>query len=298
MKYAVPVRSQTQRKVLTTLKPYLYLAPMLVLAAGFAYYPFFRTLLNAFSVVNAKGQITGWAGLENVQRLFAKPLFLTALVNSLKLTALNVPITLVLSLSLALLSSKKRALGGVYESMFMLPMAISMTVTAMVFKVLLNPTVGFLNHALGIQVGWFTDKKVALYGILQVTVWMGVAFDYLLFLSAVRGLPEELLEAARIDGAGYFTRLFHIALPLLSPTIFYVVCTNLTLAMMTSGPVMIITQGGPSRSTTTLLYLMFTSGYGSSDYSLAACISLVAFGLTFGFTALAFFIEKKGVHYT
>lgn len=78
------------------------------------------------------------------------------------------------------------------------------------------------------------------------------------------------MEAARLDGAGLFTRIFKIQLPLISPTILYVMCTNLVLAMMCSAPMIIITQGGPSRSTTSLMYLMFASGYGSSNYSLAA----------------------------
>ena len=105
------------------------------------------------------------------------------------------------------------------------------------------------------------------------------------------------MEAAKLDGAGFFTCLFKIQLPMISPTIFYVLCTNTVLAMMTSGPMIIITQGGPSRSTTTLMYMMFASGYGSSNYSLAAVVSLVAFVLTFGFTLISFVFERKKVHY-
>lgn len=286
-----------KKPFLQAVKPYLFLVPILVFAIGFVYYPFFTTFTHSFSIVNAKGQITGFAGLENFSSLFSRSIFQTALKNSLLLTALNVPLTLVITLGLALLTNKKRRFSSIYETMFTLPMAISMSMAAMIFKVLLNPTVGYLNYALGINIGWFTDKKVALYGILQVTLWMGIAFDFLLFLSAVRGMPEQLIEAATIDGAGPVTRLFRIRLPLLSPTIFYVVCTNMVLAMMTSGPVMIITQGGPARSTTTLIYLMFTSGYGSSNYSLAACVSIISFALTFGFTALAFVFERRAVHY-
>jgi len=279
------------------MRPYLFLLPILVFAVGFVYYPFFKTFVYSFSIVNAKGQVTGFTGLDNFRSLFSRSIFKTALLNSLRLTALNVPLTLVITLGLSLLANKKRRLSSVYETMFTLPMAISMSMAAMIFKVLLNPTVGYINHALGIHVGWYTDQKVALYGILQLTVWMGIAFDFLLFLSAVRGMPDQLIEAATIDGAGPLTRLLKIRLPLLTPTIFYVVCTNMVLAMMTSGPVMIITQGGPARSTTTLIYLMFTSGYGSSNYSLASCVSIVSFVLTFGFTLLAFAFERKTVHY-
>ena len=103
------------------------------------------------------------------------------------------------------------------------------------------------------------------------------------------------MEAAELDGAGFFTRVFKIQLPMISSTIFYVMCTNTVLAMMTSGPMIIITQGGPSRATTTLMYMMFSSGYGSSNYGLV--VSMVAFVLTFGFTLVSFVYERKKVFY-
>ncbi|MCI8400671.1 MAG: sugar ABC transporter permease [Lachnospiraceae bacterium] len=279
------------------IKPYLYLVPIILFAITFIYYPFFKTFLYSFCVVNARGQITGFAGLENFKYLFGHRNFKTALGNTLKLTAMFVPLNLCFSLGCALLANKKRRLSGVYETMFTLPMAIPMSAVAMIFKILLNPTVGYVNYFLGIQMGWFDDKRYALYGILLVCLWMGLAFDFLLFLSALRGIPDQLLESASLDGAGFFSKLFHIQLPLVMPTVLYVVCTNLVLSMMTSGPVMIITEGGPSRSTTTLIYMMFTSGYQSSDYSLAACISIVTFLLTFGMTALAFVFDSKKTHY-
>ena len=285
------------RWLLKRLRPYLFLLPILVFAVGFVYYPFVRTFVHSFGVVNAKGQMIGFAGLDNFRSLFSRSVFKTALSNTLRLTLYNVPLTLVITLSLALLANKKRPFGAVYETLFTLPMAISMSIAALIFRVLLNPTVGYFNYVTGVSLNWFNDSKAALYGILMVTLWMGIAFDFLLFLSAVRGIPDQLLEAATIDGAGALTKLFRIRIPLISPTIFFVVCTNMVLAMMTSGPVMIITQGGPARATTTLIYLMFTSGYESHNYSLAACISIIAFLLTFGLMALAFVFEQKVVHY-
>ena len=126
---------------------------------------------------------------------------------------------------------------------------------------------------------------------------MGIGFDFLLFQSAFRSIPQHITEAADLDGANFFIRFFKIELPMVSSTVFYVLCTNMVLAMMTSGPMIIITQGGPSRSTTTLMYMMYASGFGSSNYPLAAVVSLVAFVLTFGFTLLSFVFERKKVHY-
>lgn len=293
----VPVRLAAAARWKKEIKPYLLCLPIVVFAFGFVYYPFCKTLLDSFSVVNFKGEITGFAGLSNYASLFGKSSFQTAFANTLKLTALNVPITLLVTLGLALLCRRKRPLGAVYETLFTLPMAVAMSAAAMIFKVLLNPTVGYVNYALGLNLGWFTQRQSALYGILAVTVWMGIPFNFLLLLAAMRAVPPELSEAAAIDGAGYWARLWRVQLPLVSPTLLYVLCTNTVLSLMTAGPVMIITQGGPSRSTTTLLYLMYVSGYGSANYSLAACVAVVTFLLTLGFTLLSFVLERRGVHY-
>lgn len=102
-----------------------------------------------------------------------------------------------------------------------------------------------------------------------------------------------MIDSARLDGAGAFTLFFRVELPLISNTMLYVVCTNLVQALMTSGPIILLTQGGPSRSTTTLIYMMYTSGYGSSNYSLAACVSIVTFSISLVFTLLAFAGDRR-----
>ena len=286
-------RPKTRRSI----KIALFLAPILVFAVLFVYYPFVKTIINSFSIVNQKGNVTGFAGLDNYKYVFGRNDFKKSILNSLIITGINVPITLVVTILLALIANKKRRLSPLYETLFTMPMAVSMSAACMVFKSMFSPTLGIINAMLGTQLGWFESRATALYTIIILTVWMGIGFDFLLFLSALRGIPSHIMAAARLDGAGLFTRIFKIQLPLISPTILYVMCTNLVLAMMCSAPMIIITQGGPSRSTTSLMYLMFASGYGSSNYSLAAVVSIVTFLLTFGFTVVAFMFERKKVHY-
>lgn len=279
------------------LKIALFLAPILVFTVAFTYYPFIKTILESFCSVNTKGEVTGFVGLENYAYVFGRSDFKKAILNTLLLTAINVPVTLFITISLALIANKKRPLSPVYETLFTMPMAVSMSAACMVFKSMFSPKLGFVNAFFHLNLGWFENRATALYTTIILTVWMGIGFDFLLFLSAFRGIPSQITEAASLDGAGFFTRVFKIQLPLISPTILYVVCTNTVLAMMCSGPMIIITQGGPSRATTTLMYMMYASGYGSSDYGLAAVVSLVAFALTFGFTILAFVFERKKVYY-
>ena len=285
------------RRFLLFLKPYLFLTPMLVFAVGFVFYPFVKLCLQSVSTVNFRGEITGFSGLENFRYLFSRREFSIAVDNTLKLAVINVPVTVALTLALAWLSSCPHPLHGVYETMFGLPMVVSMASITLIFKVLLNPSVGFVNYALGLSIGWYEDRHTAMAGILLLTVWMGVGFNFLLFLSAFRALPPDILASAELDGAGRFRVFWKIQLPLVSPTLLYVACTNMIQAMMTSGPILILTQGGPSRSTTTLIYFMYTAGYGSANYGLAAAVSLVSFGRIFLCALILFLMEKKKVHY-
>ena len=284
---------QTRQRPLKWVRPYLYLLPMLVFAVGFVYYPFIKTLAQSVSVVNFRGEITGFAGLDNFRYLFSRREFAIAIGNTLRLMLINVPVTLVITIALAWFSARQRRWGAVYETMLALPMTVSMAAITLIFKVLLNPTVGFVNYALGLRVGWYTDRHTAMSGILMLTVWMGIGFNYLLFLSAFRAVPEDMIGSARLEGAGPLTVLFWVQLPMISPTILYVTCTNMIQAMMTSGPILILTQGGPSRSTTTLIYLMYTAGYRSANYGLAACVSLIAFAMTLTFAVLLCWLEGR-----
>ncbi|MDR0313216.1 MAG: sugar ABC transporter permease [Treponema sp.] len=279
------------------LKPYLFLLPILFFAFGFVYYPFARTAFYSVSRVNFRGDITAFTGLRNFSRLFSDPVFITALTNSLKLTGMAVILILVISYFLAILAEKKRKAGILYETLFIIPMAVSMPAASQIFRMILEPNMGILNHTFSLNIGWFSDPKTALFGIVMICLWIGIPFDFLLFLSALRNIPSHLIEAADLDGAGVMRKLIRLQIPLTTPTILYVVCTNAVLGMMTAAPVMIITGGQPGYSTVTLIFMMYASGYQSSNYGLAACISLVAFILTFGMVLLAFLFENRKVHY-
>ena len=289
------IRARQRRNIRKIL---LLLLPIVFFSVLFIYYPFVKTIINSFSRVNAKGIIKGFAGLDNYRYTFSRKDFPAALRHTLIIAAVNVPITLLITLSLALLADKKRRLSGVYETLFTLPMSVSMSAACMIFKSMLSPSVGFINSFFGIKCGWFESSETALASCIMLTVWMGIGFDFLLMLSALRGIPKHIMEATRVDGISIWRRIFCVQIPLISPTIFYVFCTNLVLSMMTSAPMIIIMGiSAESGATNTLMSMMYQSGFSSSDYGLAAVLSLTAFALTLGFTILSFVFEKKKVHY-
>ena len=277
---------------------FFLLLPIMVFAIAFVYFPFIRTIINAFSRVNSKGIIKGFAGLENFIYTYSRKDFLPALKHTLIIAIFNVPITLVITLTLALLSQKRRRLSAVYETMFTLPMSVSMSAACMIFKSMFSPSVGFINYFFSLKLGWFESTETALAACIILTVWMGIGFDYLLLLSALRGIPKSVMEATEVDGISLWRKIFLVEIPLISPTIFYIFCTNLVLCMMTSAPMIIIMGVSPeSSATNTLMSMMYQSGFSSSDYGLAAVLSLTAFLLTLLFTMLSFVAEKRRVHY-
>ncbi len=282
----------------TGIKIFLMILPMLLFSIIFVYYPFIKTIVHSFSIVNAKGVIKGFAGLDNYRYVFGRSDFRDALKHTLILTFINVPVTLLITIGLALLAEKKRKLSPFYETLFALPMSVSMSAACMIFKSMFSPGVGFINYFFGIKCGWFESQETALLSCLFITIWMGIGFDFMILLSALRSIPKQIIETTRVDGIGALRRIFLVQLPLISPTIFYVFCTNLVLAMMTSAPMIIILGSTPeAASASTLMSMMYRSGISASDYSLAAVLSITAFLLTLLFTLLSFLFERRKVHY-
>ena len=275
----------------------LFLAPIIIFAVLFSYYPFARIIVNSFSKVNSTGFITGFDGLGNYSYVFSRSDFGRAVTNTLVLTLFNVPITMVLALTFALMTEKRSTLGSISEFLFTLPMAISMSAAALIFKSMFSPDLGIINKVFGISTRWFQDPKTSLLTVVILTVWMGIGFNYLLFLYSLRNISSSVVEAARLDGSHGLGLIFRIKIPMISQTILYTVITNLILAMTCSAPMIIITQGGPSRSTTTLMYMMYSSGLGSSDYGLAAVVSIVCFVMTMILTVIIFLVTRKKVFY-
>ncbi len=284
-------------KAVKSLKPYLYLMPMLLFAAVFVYLPFGRNIVYSLSTVNRLGQVKEFVGPSNYLRLFQRREFASAIGNTLKMTLINVPVTVILTVLLGKICAMPHPAAPFTEGLLALPMAVSMSAAALIFKVFLSPTVGYVNAALGITYQGYESADTALGAILILTVWMGIGYNFLLFVSAFRNVPADVLESAALDGAGGIRSFFSMELPMIRPTAVYVICTNTILAVMTSGPVMIITQGGPNRATTTMVYLMYTMGIGSQNYAMAGCVSMILFLLTAVFSFALIWLDREKVRY-
>lgn len=276
---------------------YLYLLPALLVSIFFAYWPFLKTVVNSFYLVTPLGKIVEFVGLDHFKRLFDDRNFQMSFINTFRFTSLFVPLTTIWALICALLVVKKRRFSALGELAFMLPLVVAMSSAALIFKALFNPTIGVINYLFSLSIQWFNDPVWALWVVIFLCIWMAMGLDFLLFLSALRSIGPAILEAAELTGASKWQQFWRIQLPLISPTLMFIIANRLRDGILLSGPIMVMTEGGPFRSTQTLVYQMYVEGFKSGNYSLASAISVVVFILSFVLVAFSFRFEKRGVFY-
>lgn len=279
-------------------EPYLYLLPALAYFTVFSFFPFIQTVISTFFTVTANGEIKAFAGISNYVRVLGDINFIRSVGNTIIYVILASPVAIVIALILALLANKKTRTSSVYETMFSLSMAMSMSVAAMIFKIMYNPNVGIINKVLGTKINWLNDSTYAMGALSFISVWMNIGFNFLFLLAAIRGVSTEFLESAEIDGASMWQKTKSIILPIISPTVFFLICNSLAKNMMMSGLPIILTEGGPNGSTSTMIYYMYNQAFGNMSYNDAYAAAVITFVLSLIAILISFSFEKKGVHYT
>lgn len=286
-----------KKKLKKRVEPFLYLMPAFVFFIAFTYYPFAKTVFSSFFTVSSMGKIRGFAGFENYLSVLRNPAFIQSIKNTLLYVSLSSPIAIFIALTLAIIANRKTRLSPLYEMLYAITMAVSLSVAAMIFQLMYNPTIGVLNHVLNTKFNWLNDKKIAMTAVSLIAVWMNIGYNFLFLLSSVRGISSDILESADLDGANIFQRTSKIIVPLISPTVFYLICNSLAKNMMMSGLVLILTQGGPQGSTETMISFMYKQSVNNLNYNDAYAAAIIAFMITSVAMGISFSFEKKGVHY-
>lgn len=276
---------------------YLLLIPSFVLFAMFSYYPFVKTILNSFSVTSSTGEFIRWTGLTNWERVFTDKAFLTTLKNTFVFAVENFVLTFFPAMFLALLSANKNEKGAkLYQTLYAMPMAIAATTVAAIWLFILRTDNGLLNNVLGTEIAWLRDKKWALFAVAIVTAWGHISGRYIYLMVGFRNVSQDLIEAAKIDGAGWWTRTVKIMIPMASPQIFFVLFTSIIASFKTFTQIRLLTGGGPAGSTTTLMYALYTK-YNAGQIAISSCYALILFLVIFAATRIQFLFEKKMVTY-
>jgi len=275
------------------------LAPSLFFLALFTYAPVLRVIAESLMVGRFAGEHA--IGVGNYQRLFADPHFARAAWNNLAYAVGTIVPSLALALFLALALRETNRFTAVLRTLIVMPLLIPLVAAAALFSFILSPGDGLLDfylHKVGVRmVNWLGDPDFALGAVIAITVWKNTGYYMLFFLAGLAGVPQDLVDAARIDGAGAWRRLRSIVLPLLGPTFGFVVPIALLNALTQVDHVVTMTQGGPSDATNLLLYYIYQQAAQNYDTGLAAAATVISVAALLSLSLISFRLIERGVHY-
>ena len=259
----------------------IYLLPSMLIFLIFTFYPFVKTLVTSFFATTNTGALTQFVDIQNYISLFTDPKYLQNLGNTLLYLVLTVPLTVIISLMLAVLSCSNLPGMGVFRTIFSSTMGISVAAGSVFWNLLFHPTAGLLNHLIsslgGRPVGWLTDANCALLSVSAVSIWMNIGFSYLVLMGGLKNIDDSHYESVEIVGGGFFYRLFKVTIPLISPSLFFVFTTALIGAFQSFGLIDMLTAGGPNNSTNLLVYRLYKDAFVNFRIGSASAQGVVLF---------------------
>ncbi|MEM5593892.1 sugar ABC transporter permease [Niallia circulans] len=279
----------------------LFLLPSILLFSVFLFYPLGRTIFLSFFLTDNRGDPTVFVGLENYLEIFKSAIFLQSLKSTFLFALYTVPGSIIFSLFLAILANEKLRGIGVFRTVFSSSMGISVAAASVFWMFLFHPTIGWLNRIVktfGLEpIGWLTDPNWALFSVSISTIWMNVGFTFLILLGGLQSIDSYLYESADIDGAGYFYKLRRITIPMLSPTLFFVLTVTLINAFQTFGQVDMLTRGGPQNETNLIVYSIYQEAFMNYQYGTASAQAIILFVIILVLTIIQFKLGERKVHY-
>ena len=277
--------------------PYLFLLPAGVILVLFFFIPFFETIFLSFFDYNSNIYHPTFVSLSNYLELLKSPVFYKVLLNTFIYLFVAVPFLVIIPLIIAILINQKIRGVTLYKILIYLPVIVSIVVAAIAFKWLFAQQ-GILNYILDLfnipAQGWLTDPRVALYSVILVTVWKGVGYYMMIYLSALMGVPKDLYEACDVDGANPVVKHLTVTLPHLMPTIGLVTTVSSISAMKVFVEIYVMTKGGPLDSSKTIVYYIYERAFENLDLGLASAASVILLLIVLVMSIVNFvFFENK-----
>lgn len=292
-------RRRRSRRVRESGLAFVMLAPAMVVFAVFIFYPFLKNFeLSLYSVPPFPGLPSRYVGFDQIADVLGSQEFIDSLWTTILFAILTVPVGIGLGIALASLAHQKLKGVGIYRTIFSSTVATSVAVASVIFGTLMNPQVGLLPW-LGIdpQPPILDNPDLALFGVAIATIWQNLGLSFILMSAGLQAVPEDLLEAAEVDGAGTFSKFRNVTLPLLSPTIFFAVVVGSIFAFQTFGQIDLMTQGGPIGRTNVLTYFIYTELREQKNPGKAAVLAIALFVVTMVLTLLQLRFLERRVHY-
>ncbi len=265
-----------------------FLAPALILYVVFLIYPLFQTIYLSFTEWNGFKTVEPvWVGLKNYNKVFTDdPVFITAFKNSIIWVVLSLVLPVAFGLLLALALNKKLCGRNILRSLYYIPAVLAGIAVASMWKWIYNPDFGLLNSvaiALGHpewQKQWLGDTRLALYCIFAAFIWQATGLIMVLYLAGLQAVPQELVEAARVDGANAWERFRAVVVPALRPTTAVVITLTIINSLKVFDLVVGMTNGGPAQSTQVLALWSYYQSFGNHTFGTGAVLSTVLLAIT------------------
>lgn len=228
-------------------------------------------------------------GLDNYRRMFSDPRLLGSITNTTAFGVVVIVARVAIGLALALaIFSKATRFKTFFRALFYMPTVTPLVAVAYVWKMMYDPQVGAINSFLGLDINWLFDTTFALPAIMAMTIWKDFGYAVILFLAGLYSLPEDVMEAAQVDGAGAWKRFWRVTFPLLRPMTIFVVITSLISYLQAFIQVLVLTKGGPGSSTFLLSYLIYDEAFVKYNFGYASAVAFALFLATALLTAASF----------
>jgi multiple sugar transport system permease protein len=279
----------------------LYIAPVFLGIIAFQLIPIVVSMYLSLADWNALSP-PRFIGLQNFREMFTEdPLYLQTLRNTLIFTFGAIPATTVLAFALALLCNRKVPGIPVFRAAYFAPFITNVVAIGYIWYWIFKPDGGALNGLLG-MVGingpaWLADSRLALLSVIIVAVWQGTGYPMVIFLAGLQGIPTDLYESASIDGASKTRQLFKITIPLMTPSIFFVLITQFITSFQVFGVIYIMTSGGPGHSTSVYIYYLYQVAFSFGRFGYAAAMAWVLFVILGIITFVQWKLQKRWVFY-
>ena len=276
--------------------PYLFILPAIVVLIVFFFIPFAQTAVLSLKDYSSSIYSPKFAGLSNYVALLHSKEFYKVLWNTILYLIGAVPILATIPLFLAILINQKIRCINLYKILIYLPVIISIVVVAIAFK-WIYASEGILNYFAEIfgftPVDWLTSPKVAIWSVIIVTIYKGIGYYMMIYLSALMGAPKDLLEAADVDGANLFQKHLNVTIPYLMPTIALVVTISSISALKVFAEIYVMTRGGPLDSTKTIVYYIYERAFENLDLSMSSAASVVLLVIVMAFSAVNILVFER-----
>ncbi len=287
----------------SSIKAYLYLIPALSVIGVFVIYPLIKSFEMSFydKYDYFKDKVYSY-GINNYKTVLSDPTFWHAMKNTMIFVVGVVPISIIISMLIALMLNSKIRFGALFRTCFFMPYVTSLVAVSIVWRWIYHKDYGVLNYLLGIigihPISWLNNPDISMIALIILAIWKNIGYNVIIFLAGLQTIDKQYELAAQIDGAHYFRRVWHIIIPLLSPTTFFVTIVSVISSFKIFDEVYALFNAGggmagPSDSALTAVFYIFRKFYGEWNFGVASAASFILFLVIMIFTGLQFYYSRN-----